>query len=175
MSVFRTQCVLFCFFLHKFSLSYYPLSLLFLLAFVKTGYVNELYLSTGNYSYKSLLNTCSMVTFITYVNVSGLCVSVITFFFLNILRPAFVPFVSLVYVKFSCYVCRYIFHLAQWLTTSQSTFYLHLSVCSLNVKGLGNSLKRRKFSNFLSKKKYSIYLLQEGHCSKKTNPFWSAE
>ena len=80
MSVFRTQCVLFCFLLHKFSLSYYPLSLLFLLAFVKTGYVNELYLSTGNYSYKSLLNTCSMVTFITYVNVSGLCVSVITFF-----------------------------------------------------------------------------------------------
>lgn len=108
-----------------------------------------------------------MVTFISYVNVSGLCVSVITFFFLNILTPAFVPFVSLVYVKFSCYVCRYIFHLAQ--------FYLHLSVCSLNVKGLGNSLKRGEFSNCLSKKKYSIYLLQEGHCSKKTNPFWSAE
>ena len=80
MSVFRTACFV-LFFLHKFSLSYYPLSLLFLLAFVKTGYVNELYLGTGNYSCKSLLNTCSMVTFISYVNVSGLCVSVITFFF----------------------------------------------------------------------------------------------
>ena len=89
MSVFRTQLFLFVFFLHKFSLSYYPLSLLFLLAFVKTGYVHELYLSTGNYSYKSLLNTCSMVTFITYVNVSGLCVSVITFFFLKYFNTSF--------------------------------------------------------------------------------------
>ena len=52
---------------------------------------------------------------------------------------------------------------------------MNLSICSLNVRGLGDSLKRREVFNWLRKKKYSIYMLQEVHCSEKSNPMWSAE
>ena len=43
------------------------------------------------------------------------------------------------------------------------------------MRGLGDSLKRREVFNWLRKKKYSIYMHQEVHCSEKTNPLWSAE
>ena len=38
-------------------------------------------------------------------------------------------------------------------------------MCSLNVRGLGDRLKRREMFNWLRKKNYSIYMLQEVHCS----------
>ena len=50
-----------------------------------------------------------------------------------------------------------------------------LKVCSLNVRGLGEQLKRREIFNWLRAKKYSIYLLQETHSSEKTNSVWSSE
>ena len=50
-----------------------------------------------------------------------------------------------------------------------------LKVCLLNVRGLGEQLKRREIFNFLAAKKYSIYLLQETHISENTNPVWSSE
>ena len=50
-----------------------------------------------------------------------------------------------------------------------------LKVCLLNVRGLGEQLKRREIFNFLPAKKYSIYLLQENHISENTNPVWSSE
>lgn len=50
-----------------------------------------------------------------------------------------------------------------------------LKVCLLNVRGLGEQLKRREIFNFLPAKKYSIYLLQETHISENTNPVWSSE
>ena len=50
-----------------------------------------------------------------------------------------------------------------------------LKVCSINVRGLGEQLKRREIFNRLRAKKYSIYLLQETHSSENTNPVWSSE
>ena len=85
MLVFRTRLF---FFLHKFALPYYSLSLLFFLLLSKQA-LNEPFLSTGNYSYNSLLNNRSVVVFITYVNVSGLFVSVIMFFFLQYFNTSF--------------------------------------------------------------------------------------
>ncbi|KAL9985252.1 hypothetical protein ACROYT_G007630 [Oculina patagonica] len=45
----------------------------------------------------------------------------------------------------------------------------------LNVRGLGDRLKRREMFNWLRRKKFSIYMLQEVHCSEFTIPVWSAE
>ena len=50
-----------------------------------------------------------------------------------------------------------------------------LKIASLNVRGLRDNLKRRELFNWLRSKKYSIYMLQECHCTENTNPVWSAE
>ena len=52
---------------------------------------------------------------------------------------------------------------------------MELKVCSLNVRGLGDRLKRREMFNWLRTKNYSIYMLQEVHCSENTISVWSAE
>ena len=51
----------------------------------------------------------------------------------------------------------------------------NLVICSLNVRGLSNAKKRRETFNWLRNKKYSVYLLQEVHCSKETENFWLTE
>ena len=53
------------------------------------------------------------------------------------------------------------------------TFTLNdeLVICSLNVRGLSNPLKRRETFRWLKMKKYGIFFLQEVHCTKKKNPF----
>ena len=43
---------------------------------------------------------------------------------------------------------------------------MNLRICSLNLRGLGDKLERRQMFNWSRKKKYSIYTLQEVHCSK---------
>lgn len=43
------------------------------------------------------------------------------------------------------------------------------------MRGLGNNTKRREIFNWLRSKKFSIYLLQEVHCSEKTSHLWSSE
>ena len=43
-----------------------------------------------------------------------------------------------------------------------------ITIASLNVQGLGNDTKRRETFNWLRSKHFSIYLLQEVHCSEKT-------
>jgi len=48
-------------------------------------------------------------------------------------------------------------------------------ICSLNVRGLGERLKRRGTFNWLRTKMFSIYLLQETHCSENTTATWSSE
>ena len=48
-------------------------------------------------------------------------------------------------------------------------------VCSLNVRDLGEQLKRREIFNWLRAKNYSIYLLQQTHSVVNTNPVWSSE
>ena len=50
---------------------------------------------------------------------------------------------------------------------------LKIHVCSLNVRGLGERLKRRETFNWLRAKKFSIYLLQETHSSENTTPTWA--
>ena len=52
---------------------------------------------------------------------------------------------------------------------------MNLSICCLNVRGLGDNLKRRQLFNWLRMQKHSIYMLQEAHCSESTNSMWSAE
>ena len=53
--------------------------------------------------------------------------------------------------------------------------HMDLKICSLNVRGLGDKLKRREMFNWLRRKYYSIYMLQEMHCSENTISVWSAE
>ena len=43
------------------------------------------------------------------------------------------------------------------------------------MRGLGDRLKRREMFDWLRRKKFSIYMLQEVHCSEITIPSWSAE
>ena len=43
------------------------------------------------------------------------------------------------------------------------------------MRGLGDRLKRREMFDWLIRKKFSIYMLQEVHCSEITIPSWSAE
>ena len=52
---------------------------------------------------------------------------------------------------------------------------MDLKICSLNVRGLGERLKRRETFNWLRAKMFSIYLLQETHCSENTTATWSSE
>ena len=52
---------------------------------------------------------------------------------------------------------------------------MDLKICSLNVRGLGDRNERREIFNWLRRKKYSIYLLQEVHCVETTTNSWAAE
>jgi len=52
---------------------------------------------------------------------------------------------------------------------------MDLKICCLKVRGLGDRLKRPEMINRLRKKKYSIHMLQEAHCSENIIPLWSAE
>ena len=51
----------------------------------------------------------------------------------------------------------------------------NLVICSLNVRGLSNEIKRRETFNWLRNKKYSVYFLQEVHSSKEIEKLWLAE
>ena len=52
---------------------------------------------------------------------------------------------------------------------------MDLKICSLNVRGLGDKLKRREIFYWLRRKNYSIFMLQEVHCSENTMSLWAAE
>ena len=49
-----------------------------------------------------------------------------------------------------------------------------LTIASLSVRGLRDNTKRREVFNWLRKKNYSAYMLQEVHCTENTNHVWSA-
>ena len=51
----------------------------------------------------------------------------------------------------------------------------NVKLCSLNVRGLRNGLKRRKIFQFLKAQKADIYLLQETHSTKEVERLWSNE
>jgi len=52
---------------------------------------------------------------------------------------------------------------------------LKITISSLNVRGLVNNEKRREVFHWLKKKNFSIYLLQEAHCTEKSSEIWAAE
>ena len=52
---------------------------------------------------------------------------------------------------------------------------MELKIALLNVRGLGNNTKRREVFNWLRSKKFSIYMLQEVHCSENTTDLWASE
>ena len=51
----------------------------------------------------------------------------------------------------------------------------NITISSFNVRGLGNNKKRRETFQWLRKKNYSIYMLQEVHCTEKSFETWAAE
>ena len=51
----------------------------------------------------------------------------------------------------------------------------NITISSLNVRGLGNNDKRREIFQWLRKKKFSIYMLQEVHCTERYFETWAAE
>lgn len=52
---------------------------------------------------------------------------------------------------------------------------MNLKIASLNVRGIGNNAKRKEVFNWLRSKKFSVYMLQEVHCSVKTVDIWTCE
>ena len=56
-----------------------------------------------------------------------------------------------------------------------NTYAEDLVICSLNVRGLSNNIKRRETFRWLKLKKYAIYFLQEVHCTKEKEILWTSE
>ena len=52
---------------------------------------------------------------------------------------------------------------------------MNLKIASLNVRGIGNNTKRREVFNWLRSKNFSIYMLQEAHCTENTTDIWTNE
>ena len=50
-----------------------------------------------------------------------------------------------------------------------------LKIASLNVRGLGEAAKRRDIFHYFNIKPFQVILLQELHCTKKTEYLWKAE
>ena len=49
------------------------------------------------------------------------------------------------------------------------------SICSLNVRGLGNKTKREQVFHWLKDQPFSIYLLQETHLNSQCTDTWESE
>ena len=52
---------------------------------------------------------------------------------------------------------------------------MDLKVGSINVRGLGDRLKRQEIFNWLKHKNMSIYFIQEAHCTEDNMHDWRAE
>ena len=66
-----------------------------------------------------------------------------------------------------------------WFTEKEiiqnCTIIMELRIASLNVRGLRDNTKRREVFNWLRKKNFQIYMLQETHCTENTNDLWRTE
>ena len=51
----------------------------------------------------------------------------------------------------------------------------NITISSLNVQGLGNNDKQREIFQWLRKKTFSIYMLQEVHCTERSFDIWATE
>ena len=49
------------------------------------------------------------------------------------------------------------------------------SICSLNVRGLGQKTKRKQMFNFSEKNQFNIYFLQETHSKAEVETLWTRE
>ena len=56
--------------------------------------------------------------------------------------------------------------------TCPNAFADELVICSLNVRGLSNTMKRREIFRWLKTKKYAVFFPQEVHCSKDKEMCW---
>ena len=56
--------------------------------------------------------------------------------------------------------------------TCPNAFADELVICSLNVRGLSNTMKRREIFRWLKTKKYAVFFPQEVHCSKDKEICW---
>ena len=52
---------------------------------------------------------------------------------------------------------------------------MSLTICSINVRGIGDDAKRREMFNWLRAKKFSIYMIQEAHCTENKSHVWRVE
>ena len=52
---------------------------------------------------------------------------------------------------------------------------MNYSICSSNVRGLGQKHKRKQIFNFLEKKDFKICKLQETHSKPEFEPLWTRE
>jgi exonuclease III len=50
-----------------------------------------------------------------------------------------------------------------------------MKMCTFNVRGLGNYMKRKQLFNWLNLQKYDICLLQETHLNTKQYLKWTAD
>ena len=110
-------------------------------------------------------------------------------FVLDIVIALVVKYISLVSTECFSFVFVQNIHLSCWvllecffsylralfihhLLINTSTPIDELVICSLNVRGLSNTLKRFRWPRM---KKLSIFFLQEVHCTKEKEPLWSSE
>ena len=89
---------------------------------------------------------------------------------------------SYIFIFFPCSLyrapftpCVSIHFLLRTPFTFQNALADELVICSLNVKGLSNTMKRREIFRWLKTKKYAIFFLQEVHCSKDKEICWTLE
>ena len=52
---------------------------------------------------------------------------------------------------------------------------MDLKIGSINVRGLGDQVKRREIFNWLQAKKYSVHFIQEIHFTENNKNDWLAE
>lgn len=52
---------------------------------------------------------------------------------------------------------------------------MNIKLCTFNVRGIGNTLKRKQMFQWLKIQNYDIYLLQETHSILRTADTWKAD
>ena len=67
---------------------------------------------------------------------------------------------------FNCFVYKH---------TQAIPYNTELVICSLNMRGLLNIMKKCETFRWLKMKKYAVHFLQEVHCTKDKEHIWSAE
>ena len=72
-------------------------------------------------------------------------------------------------------ICILFLHSSSLLLIINKFLIDELIICSLNVRGLSNNLKRRETFRWLRMKKIGIFFLQEVHCTKEKERQWSSE